>query len=96
MKTWMRAFSAFSSAAAARSMSWRWQRARAAMRGPRASRAMAATAAKSSGLAAAKPASITSTPSSHRARAMLSFCAVVIEQPGDCSPSRRVVSKMRT
>ena len=46
------------------------------------------------GEAAAKPASITSTPRSRRARATWSFCSRFMEAPGDCSPSRRVVSKM--
>src|SRR5690606_13504350 len=44
--------------------------------------------------AMAKPASITSTPICSRTSAMRSFSATVIEAPGDCSPSRRVVSKM--
>ena len=42
----------------------------------------------------AKPASITSTPSSCSASAMRSFSSRFIEKPGDCSPSRSVVSKM--
>src|SRR5580658_10194298 len=44
----------------------------------------------------AKPASITSTPSSSSARAMRSFSSRFIAAPGDCSPSRRVVSKIMT
>src|SRR5690606_3330041 len=43
-----------------------------------------------------KPASITSTPSWASARATSSFSAEVSVAPGDCSPSRRVVSKIRT
>ena len=43
-----------------------------------------------------KPASIMSTPRSRRARAISSFSVWFMEQPGDCSPSRRVVSKMWT
>jgi hypothetical protein len=41
-----------------------------------------------------KPASITSTRSRSSWRAMRSFSSRVIEAPGDCSPSRKVVSKM--
>ena len=37
-----------------------------------------------------------STPSSTSLRAMRSFSATVMLQPQDCSPSRRVVSKMKT
>jgi len=40
------------------------------------------------------PASITSPPSSTRALATSSFSRVFMLQPGDCSPSRRVVSKI--
>ena len=54
------------------------------------------TAAKSPGLAMAKPASITSTFSRSSARAMRSFSSPVMDAPGLCSPSRRVVSKMMT
>src|SRR5271168_4421782 len=57
---------------------------------------MVAMAAKSPSEAIAKPASRMSTPRSSRAWAMLSFSWVVMLQPGDCSPSRRVVSKIRT
>ncbi len=58
--------------------------------------AIARTASRSSGDAAGKPASITSTPSRARARATSSFSAEVSVAPGDCSPSRSVVSKNRT
>ena len=47
------------------------------------------------GEAAGNPASMISTPSSTRASAISSFSASVIVAPGDCSPSRRVVSKIR-
>src|SRR4029450_12296132 len=43
-----------------------------------------------------KQASITSPPSSASAFATRSFSGCVMLQPGDCSPSRSVVSKMRT
>jgi hypothetical protein len=51
-------------------------------------------ASASPGLAAAKPASITSTPSFSSWRAMRNFSSLVIAAPGLCSPSRKVVSKM--
>jgi hypothetical protein len=44
--------------------------------------------------AAAKPASMTSTRMRSSWRAMRSFSSLVIEAPGLCSPSRKVVSKM--
>jgi hypothetical protein len=43
-----------------------------------------------------KPASTTSTPISSSTVAMRSFSSRFIEQPGACSPSRKVVSKMMT
>jgi hypothetical protein len=52
------------------------------------------TASKSPLELAANPASITSTFSRSSWRAMRSFSSRVIEAPGDCSPSRKVVSKM--
>jgi hypothetical protein len=58
--------------------------------------AIALTASKSSGEAIGKPASMMSTPSFASWRAMSSFSLLVSVAPGDCSPSRRVVSKMRT
>src|SRR5260370_1101469 len=39
---------------------------------------------------------MTSTPRAASCRAMRIFSSVFIEKPGDCSPSRSVVSKMRT
>jgi len=60
------------------------------------SAAMARTAARSPGDAAGKPASMTSTRSRASAFAISSFSAEVIVAPGDCSPSRSVVSKIRT
>jgi hypothetical protein len=52
------------------------------------------TASKSPGEAMGKPASITSTPKSTSAWATSSFSARFILAPGDCSPSRSVVSKI--
>jgi hypothetical protein len=85
-------------------MSWRAARASAQMIGgpcaPASPRptwlAIARTAARSSGEAAGNPASITSTPSRASAWAISSFSAAVMVAPGDCSPSRSVVSKIRT
>jgi len=57
---------------------------------------MPRTAARSSGEAIGKPASITSTPSRASWRAMSSFSLLVSVAPGDCSPSRSVVSNTRT
>ena len=58
--------------------------------------AMVLMASKSPGLAAAKPASITSTPNFSNWRAIRIFSSLVMAAPGDCSPSRKVVSKMMT
>ena len=51
---------------------------------------------KSSGEAIGNPASMISTPSLANMRAISSFSSDVSVAPGDCSPSRRVVSKIRT
>src|SRR5574343_1670673 len=51
-------------------------------------------ASKSPGEAAAKPASITSTRIFSNWRATRIFSSLVIDAPGLCSPSRRVVSKI--
>ena len=58
--------------------------------------AIARTARKSSFDAAGNPASIALTPRRASARATPSFSVGVMAAPGDCSPSRSVVSKMRT
>ena len=63
---------------------------------PFVSRAIRWTASKSPGEAAGKPASMTSTLSRASWRATSSFSAAVSPAPGACSPSRRVVSKIRT
>ncbi len=52
------------------------------------------TASKSPGLAAGKPASMMSTRIFSRPLAMRSFSSPVIDAPGLCSPSRKVVSKI--
>ena len=63
---------------------------------PVTSAAMARTASKSPTEAMGNPASMTSTPSAASARAISSFSAMFMLAPGDCSPSRKVVSKIRT
>ena len=70
------------------------QRARAATRTDRISSATDFTDSISPGEAMGKPASMMSTPSFSSCRARRSFSPGFIEQPGDCSPSLRVVSKM--
>src|SRR5580704_8267884 len=103
----MRGRAARFTASHARSMSPRLARARPQMIGgsldgrPSTTRvptfsAIVRTAARSSGEAAGKPASMTSTPRRASARATSSFSGDVIVAPGDCSPSRSVVSKIRT
>ncbi len=96
MKVWMRGRSAARNASAARLMSPGAERARPQMTGPRTAPAMACTLSKSPGEAMGKPASITSAPSSASAWASRNFSARFIEKPGDCSPSRKVVSKTMT
>ena len=54
------------------------------------------TASKSPFDAMGKPASMTSTRISSRILASSSFSSRDMEAPGDCSPSRMVVSKMMT
>lgn len=54
------------------------------------------TASKSSGEAMGNPASMMSTPRRASWRAMSSFSLLVSVAPGDCSPSRSVVSNIRT
>ena len=77
-------------------MSALWVRARPQITGPSTPRAIASTASKSPGEVIGKPASITSTPRRASCWAISTFSAVFSEMPGDCSPSRSVVSKMWT
>ncbi len=93
-KTWQRRWGASLSASQEAAMSPLLQRERLAMMGPSTWRLTPWMASRSPGEAAAKPASITSTPRSRSARATWSFCSRFIDAPGDCSPSRSVVSKM--
>ncbi len=93
MKVWMRFCAAGCSASAARSMSLRLARASEQTMLSLIRLATSRTAWKSPGEAIAKPASMTSTPICSSSSAILTFSATVIEAPGDCSPSRKVVSK---
>src|SRR5882724_8759577 len=92
----MRCWGAARNAFAASSMSSRLQRASPQMTDPCTSRATALTDSQSPREAAGNPASITSTPRSASERATRSFSGWVMLQPGDCSPSRSVVSKIST
>ena len=96
MKVWMRGRLAWRTASQQRSMSVTLARARPQITAFCAWRAMAETASKSPSEAIGKPASMMSTPISSRRAAIWSFSSSVMVAPGDCSPSRRVVSKMRT
>src|SRR3954453_13112326 len=96
MKVWIRGRAASRTASAADSTSAAWARASPAMIGPSTSRAMAWTASKSPGEAIGKPASMTSTRSRASWWAISSFSDGFSEMPGDCSPSRSVVSKITT
>ena len=96
MKVWMRGRSESLIAFQAASMSWRPVRASPQMTGPCTSRAIAWTASKSPGEAIGKPASMMSTPRRESWWAISSFSCLFSEMPGDCSPSRSVVSKIRT
>src|SRR5437588_11236807 len=71
-------------------------RASAAIGTSRTSLATICTASRSPREEIGKPASITSTCSAASCLAMRSFSLVFMGKPGDCSPSRSVVSKMRT
>ena len=83
-------------ASQARSMSRSLHRARPQTDEPVTSAAMARTASKSPAEAMGNPASMISTPSAASARATSSFSAMFMLAPGDCSPSRNVVSKILT
>ena len=96
MKVWMRPRSACLTAAPARSISPRVARARPAMVEFLIVLAISETASKSPSEAMGKPASMTSTPMSSSTLAMRSFSSRFMDAPGDCSPSRKVVSKMMT
>ena len=90
----MRARLACCSASQARSMSFFDARANPHTVESVISLATSRTASKSPFEAIGKPASMTSTRMSWRTSATFSFSSRFIEAPGDCSPSRRVVSKI--
>ncbi len=96
MKVWMRPRRAGLIASAQRSISLAVARARPQMVDSVTSSAMRRTASKSPLEAIGKPASMTSTPISSRILASSSFSSSDMEAPGDCSPSRMVVSNMTT
>src|SRR3954451_16957651 len=96
IKVWIRGRSDSLIAPHAASMSALCVRASPQMTGPSTSRAMASTASKSPGDVIGKPASMMSTPSRASCCAISTFSWVFSEIPGDCSPSRRVVSKILT
>jgi hypothetical protein len=94
MKVWMRPLLAPFSASAARAMSRSLARLSEHTVESLIASAIAFTHSKSPLDDAAKPASITSTFRRSSWRAMRSFSSRVMLAPGDCSPSRKVVSKM--
>ena len=94
IKVWIRARSLPLSASAARLMSRSLARASEQTVESLMVLAMAWMHSKSPLELAAKPASITSTRRRSSWRAMRIFSSRVMEAPGDCSPSRKVVSKM--
>ena len=96
MKVWMRLCLAGLSASPARSMSFCPARARPQTTAFLARLAISCTAWKSPSEAIGKPASMMSTPIVSSTSATSSFSSWVMVAPGDCSPSRKVVSKMTT
>ena len=93
-KMWMRDRGASASAAAPASMSVGFVRQSEATVTRFAARATARTPSKSPGDEAAKPASITSTPSRSSCSPISTFSSGCSAIPGACSPSRSVVSKI--
>src|SRR5687767_11786047 len=97
---WMRERRAYFTASQQRSMSPSPTRDRPQMIGAPSSvptcLATSRVASKSSSEEIGNPASMTSTLSRASWRAISSFSIVFMENPGDCSPSRSVVSKMIT
>lgn len=96
IKVWMRGDLACFTASQQRSISLKLARERPQIVAFCACRAISETAAKSPSEAMGNPASMMSTPISSRSWAISSFSAWVIVAPGDCSPSRSVVSKIKT
>src|SRR6266581_1110074 len=94
MKVWMRPDLAGLTASRARAMSLSEARHKAATVLSLMASATALTASKSPLEAAGNPASMTSTRIFSSSRAMRTFSSRVIDAPGLCSPSRKVVSNM--
>ena len=94
MNTWMRGSAASLTASHAQSMSFVFARASEATEQLLTVRAIVCTDSKSPGDEMAKPASMTSTfrRSRHFATSIFSFRFML--HPGDCSPSRSVVSNI--
>ena len=95
MKVWIRGLALGLTASQQRSMSLGRARASPQMVGPSTLSAITFTASKSPSDEIGNPASMISTPISARSCATSIFSAVFILAPGDCSPSRSVVSKIR-
>ena len=93
-KVWIRRFGASFRASQARSMSSFRARARLQITGPSTSAPILLMDSKSPGELMANPASMTSTPSRASCFARVIFSSTFMLAPGDCSPSRSVVSNM--
>ena len=96
IKVWIRACLACATANPAARMSFSLARAKEHTTERSTTSATDAIAKASPSLAAAKPASIRSTPNRSSWRAICTFSSRVMAAPGDCSPSRKVVSKINT
>jgi len=94
IKVWMRPELAGLMASPARRISFSLARASEQTVESLTTSAILRMASKSPGEAAAKPASITSTRMRSSCRATRNFSSLVMEAPGLCSPSRKVVSKI--
>ena len=93
---WIRGRFATFTASHSVSMSFFTARARPVMTGPLTVFATAWTDSKSPGEEAGNPASMMSTFSTASCRAISTFWSLASFAPGTCSPSRNVVSKMKT
>ena len=91
---WIRPRFAYFNASAATSISFCTARVRAQIVGHVTAFDISTTLLKSPGLEIGNPASITSTPNASSAFATCIFSTVFSWQPGTCSPSRSVVSKI--
>ena len=94
MPVWIRFRFASRSASAATSISFSTARVSAQIVGSDTAFDISSTELKSPGLEIGKPASMISTPKASSNLATSIFSVVFNWQPGTCSPSRKVVSKM--